>query len=114
MTENITRYQTGPRAGQELATRRRHEAEEARREGLANDLANWAGSDAARVHDEEMSESGRSHGWTCCLSVREDAERNMYHFATGLPTAALERRHESERTDRLLARARRETVRRGA
>lgn len=77
---------------------------------LAEDLARWAGDEAAAAHDAEVAEDGRSHGWLCCSSVREDAERNMYAGAMEMPLDALRQRWSSELEERAVARARRNGV----
>jgi hypothetical protein len=84
--------------------------ERTERLGLAEDLARWAGDEAAEAHDSEVAEDGRAHGWLCCSAVREDAERNMYAFAMEMPIEQLRQRHAAELGERAVARARREGV----
>ena len=90
---------TGPRAQQELR-------DQQERERLADDLARWAGDDAAREHvveyaaDVDPTWGSRRHGTYCCGAVRQDAERNEYAFAMSMPMDKLRIRHASELSDR--------------
>lgn len=100
---NTTTYGTGtgPRAQQA-------QRDAAERKQLAEDLARWAGEDAAREHDETVRTDTSygvpfQHGQYCCAAVRDDAERNMYAFAIELPLDKLRARHASELADRQVA-----------
>jgi len=96
-----TSYRTGPRAGQQIAAALGAARIEIERKHLAEELARWAGEEADAAHDAQVIEDGRSHGWLCCLAVREDAERNEYAFAMDLPLDKLRRRHASTLQERL-------------
>lgn len=100
----IIPYQTGPRAGQQIAARR----QQAEREHIAEDLARWAAEAAGAAHDADVEAgraSGARHYTYCCEHAREDAARNMYAFALELPLAQLRARHLAELTERAASRA---------
>lgn len=80
---------TGPRAQQA----QRNAAE---REQLANDLARWAGQEAAEEHDEDVASQPEGRHYTyCCERAHEDAARNEYAFCMELPLDKLRARHAS-------------------
>lgn len=95
-------YQTGPRAGQQLAAARLDDE----RRFLAEDLARWAGEAHEAEHDAYYAARHEQHGARCCEQVREDGARNMYAFALALPLDTLRRRHASELEERTVERAR--------
>lgn len=98
----MTTYQTGPRAGQQIAAQRL----QAEREQFAEDLARWAGLDAAR-DQREACDADRCTCYNCEPRAREDGARNMYAFALAMPLDKLRRRHEDELVERAVDRARR-------
>jgi len=93
-----TSYQTGPRAGQQIAAARI----ELERRRLAEELARWAGEEAEAAHDDavEAMPEGRHYTY-CCDHAREDGARNEYAFAMDLPLDKLRRRHATTLQERL-------------
>lgn len=100
-------YQTGPRAGQQIAAQRLQR----KREQLAEDLARWAGSDAEAAHDADIEAKrhrGAQHYTYCCDHAHESAARDMYAFAMKIPLDALRARHLAEHEERAVERVKRE------